>query len=317
MSLNLTTKTLLAALGFALCLTTLPADVTAQSPGDGKIVGRLLDRNTRAPLAGEIGASYVSGGKIMFTHATATAAGGFVIDGVKPGKVYLTTKLDGYAVEHQSVSLLPGETRTLELSLVKPALLRGTVRNPAGRLLEGAVVKVLYPADTPEPGEIRTTYQWETGEAYSDARGSFMLSVHPERAFVVEASHPGFLSAVSAPRQMKALGKAAVNLTLESGVTLSGIVKDEKGNAIQGAQVRLIETGARRAIPGFVSHALLEQQLRLSSSGADGAFRFEQVSPTAKMVVILHPRYKPFRQTVDVTQNKAQSPFSAVLTSQD
>ncbi len=178
-------------------------------------------------------------------------------------------------------------------------------------------MKVLYPADTPAPGKIRTTSQWETGEAYSDARGSFVLPVHPERAFVVEASHPGFLSAVSAPRQMKAPGKAAVSLTLESGVTLSGIVKDEKGNAIQGAQVRLIETGARRAVPGFVSHALLEQQLRLSSSGAYGAFRFEQVSPTAKMVVILHPRYQPFRQTVDVTGNKEQPPFRAVLKSQN
>lgn len=317
MSLNISTKKLLAVLGFALCLTAQPSAVTAQSPADGRIVGKLLDRGTGAPLAGEIAASFVSKGKIIFTHARATAAGGFVLDGVEPGKVYLTTKLDGYAVEHRSVSLLPGEAKALELSLIKSALLRGTVRNPAGRPLAGALVKVLYPADTPALGEIRATYQWETGEADTDAQGSFVIPVHPERAFVVEASHPGFLSAISAPRQMKTLGKAAVNLTLESGVTLSGIVNDEKGNAIQGAQVRLIETGARRAVPGFVSHALLEQQLRLSSSGADGAFRFEQVSPTAKTVVILHPRYKPFRQTVDVMGKKAQSPFRAVLRSQN
>ena len=113
---------------------------------------------------------------------------------------------------------------------------------------------------------------------------------------------------------MKALGKEpAVNLSLESGVTLAGVVKDGRGNAIQGAEVRLVETGARRDPSGFVSHALLEQQLRLSSTGADGAFRFDQVSPTAKTVVILHPGFKPFRQAVNVTPNKAQSPFSAVL----
>ncbi|MEA2604852.1 MAG: hypothetical protein QOF89_5844 [Acidobacteriota bacterium] len=318
------TKISLTAILFAATLAAMPTVAGAQPAAQpslfqgGKIIGRLLDQGTRKPLAGEVAASFVSTGKIILKHVEATKEGEFVIDGIEAGKVYLTTKLDGYAVEHQSVSLRPGETKTLELSLVKPALLRGTVRNPAGRPLAGATVKVLYPADIPERGEIRTTYQWETGETLSDAQGSFVIPVHPEKAFVVEASHPGFLKAFSASRQMKALGKEpAVNLVLESGVTLAGIVKDDKGNAIQGAQVRLLEAGPRRDVPGFVFHDLLEQQLRLSSSGADGAFRFDQVSPTTKTVVIIHPGYKPFRQAVHVTSDKAQSPFRAVLEPQN
>lgn len=268
MSLNNTKKTFLILLGFALFLTT---PVMAQGE---KITGRLLDGGTRAPLAGEIGVSYISKGKIIFTHAKATADGRFVINDVEAGKVHLTTKLDGYAVEHQTISLHPGETKSVELSLLKPAALRGIVRNPDGRPLAGATVRVLYPVDAPEVGEIRTTYQWETGQASSDERGGFMISVHPEKPFIVEASHPDFLTAVSAPRQMKSMKKGeALSLGLESGVTLSGVLKDADGNAIQGAQVRLIETGARRAIPGFVSDALLDQQLRLASTGADGAFR--------------------------------------------
>lgn len=309
MSLNNTTKTFLVLFGFAL---------TAQSTEGGKITGRLFDGGTRAPLVGEIGVSYVSQGKIIFTHAKATADGRFAIDDVEPGKVHLTTKLDGYAVEHRSLSLRPGETKAVELALVKPAPLRGIVRNPDGLPLAGATVRVLYPVDTPEVGEIRTTYQWETGQANSDARGSFVIPVHPEKPFIVEASHPDFLSAVSAPRQMKAMKKGeAVALALESGITLSGILKDAEGNAIRGAQVRLIETGARRAIPGFVSNVLLEQQLRLASTGADGTFRFDKVSPTAKMVVVSHPGYKPFRQAVDLTGNKAQSPFRVMLERQN
>jgi hypothetical protein len=311
MSLNNMTKAFLVLLCFALCLTAQPSTA---APGSEKITGRLLDGGTRAPLAGEIGVSYISKGKIIFTHAKATADGRFVINDVEAGKVYLTTKLDGYAVEHRSISLRPGETRAVELSLVKPASLRGIVRNPDGLPLAGATVRVLYPVDTPGIGEIRTTYQWETGQASSDTRGTFVIPVHPEKSFIVEASHPDFLSAVSAPRQIKAMNKVeTVALALESGVTLSGILKDADGNAIQGAQVRLIETGARRAIPGFVSDVLLEQQFRLSSTGADGAFRFDKVSPTTKMVVVIHPGYKPFRQAVNVTQNKAQSPFRAVL----
>jgi len=314
------TKSSLAALLFVATVAAMPMDMTAQPsslPG-GKITGRLLDRDTRKPLAGEVGASFVANGRIIFKHAQATAGGEFVLDGVEAEKVYLTTKLDGYAVEHESVALRSGETKTLELALVKPTPLRGRVRNTAGRPLAGATVRVIYPSDAPERGEIRTTYQWETGETATDARGGFVIQVHPEKAFVVEASHPDFLRAVSAPGQVKALGQeTAVDLTLESGVTLAGIVKDGEGNAIQGAEVRLIETGARRATPGFVSHALLEQQLRLASSGADGAFRFDQVSHTTKMVVIIHPRYKPFRQAVNVNRDKAQSPFNAVLEPQN
>ena len=307
MSLNNTKKIFLVLFGFVL---------TAQSAEGGKITGRLLDRGTGAPLAGEIGASYISKGKIIFAHAKATPDGSFVINDVEAGKVHLTTKLDGYAVEHQTLSLRPGETKSVELSLVKPAPLRGIVRNPDGQPLAGATVRVLYPVDAPEIGEIRTTYQWETGQAKSDARGNFEISIHPDKPFIVEASHPDFLTAVSAPRQMKSMKKGeALSLGLESGVTLSGILKDADGNAIQGAQVRLIEAGARRAIPGFVSDALLEQQLRLAPTGADGSFRFDKVSPTAKMVVVIHPGYKPFRQAVNLTRYKAQVPFRVRLES--
>ncbi len=314
------TKLSPAAILFVGALVVMPSVVAAQptaqpslSPS-GKVIVKLLDRKTRAPLVGEVGASFVSAGKIIFKHAKATAGGELVIDGIEAGKVHLTTKLDDYAVEHQSISLRPGETKTLELALVKATPLHGTVRNSVGRPLEGATVRVHYPVDAPGIGEIRTTYPWETGETRSDAGGSFVIPLHPEKAFVVETSHPGFLTKFSAPLPVRALGNEPdVNLVLESGVTLSGTVKDEKGNTIQGAQVRLVVAGARRDVPGLVSHALLEQQLRLSSSGSDGTFRFDQVSPTAKMIVVIHPGYKPFRQAVGLTADRAQAPFKAVL----
>jgi hypothetical protein len=39
---------------------------------------------------------------------------------------------------------------------------------------------------------IAATYQWEAGESgeiRSDARGAYSIAVHPEKAFVLEASH--------------------------------------------------------------------------------------------------------------------------------
>lgn len=313
MSKNISMKALLASLGFSLCIALQPA-AADDAAGSGKITGRLLDRGSRAPLAGEVGVSYVANGRIIFTHAKASRDGKFVIEDLGAGQIYLTTKLEGYAVEHRSVSLRPGETKSVELSLVRPAPLRGTVRNADGLPLADATVKVFYPVDTPQAGQIRTTYQWETGEALTDTQGGFVLAVHPDRPFVVEASHDDFLTAVSSPRELKAMAKGqAVDIALEKGITVSGVLKDADGKAIPGAQVRLIDSATRRAFPGFVSHSLLEQQLRVSPTGADGAFRFEKVSPTAKMVVVLHPGYKPFRQAVTLARNREQSPFQVTL----
>lgn len=310
----------LAAVLVTTVLTAAPAIAVAppsKIPG-GKITGRLIDRNTRQPLAGEVGLSFAAKGKIIFQHAQSTKEGEFVFDGIEADKVHLATKLEGYAVEHQTVSLRPVGTTPVEFSLVKPRLLRGTVRDAAGRPLHGATVKVLYDTPAPERGEILTSYQWEAGETRTDAQGGFQIPVHPDKGIVVEASHPDFLKTFSAPRPTKALAKEpTVDLVLESGVTLAGTVKDGAGNPIQGAQVRLIDAGPGRDIPGFVSHSLLEQRLRVAASGADGTFRFDQVSPSAKTVVILQPGYKPFRQAANLTSNKAQSPFRAVLERQN
>jgi hypothetical protein len=104
-----------------------------------------------------------------------------------------------------------------------------------------------------------------------------------------------------------------VSLTLDTGIKVAGEVRDEKGNAVRGAQVRLIEVGNRRAVPGFTSHELLGQQLRFTASGAKGDFSFEQVGPSRKMLVVVHPGYKPFKQMVNLARSKSQSPVSVVL----
>ena len=314
------TRISLAAVLSTLALAAAPAITAAPSSAllGGKIAGRLIDRNTREPLAGEVGLSFVSQGKIVFQHVQATKTGEFAFDGVEADQVHLTTKLDGYAAEHQTVSLRPAGTTSVEFSLIKPRLLHGIVRDSAGRPLRGATVRALYDTPALKRGEILTSYQWEAGETLTDAQGGFQIPVHPDQPIVVEASYPDFLKAFSAPRPVKALEKErAVNLVLESGVTLAGTVKDGAGNPIQGAQVRLIDAGPRRDIPGFVSHSLLEQRFRMAASGADGTFRFDRVSPTAKTVVIVHPGYKPLRQAANLTSNKAQSPFTAVLERQN
>lgn len=289
---------------------------TAPPAGGGKIVGRVVERGTNLPLRAEVAVSAHVTRNLLLRNTQASEAGEFVIDGVGPGKIHLVTKIEGYAAEHQSISLGAGETKRVEFALTKVKLVRGVVRGPGGRPIHGATVKVLY-GDAPlARGEIRTTYQWETGDTYSDERGNFVIGVHPERPFVVEASHRDLLDEVSAPVHINADAREArVNLTLQSGIKVAGEVKDASGKAVPGAQVRLMEVGSRRSVPGFTSHNLLGQQMRFTASGADGGFGFEQVGPSRKMLVVVHPGYKPFRQMVELSPSKSSSaPLRVVLT---
>lgn len=308
-------KPVITALALAVALVMSSLGAVAQASETGKIVGRIVDAKTGHPLtAAEVGASVPIEGKILFKHARAGERGEFVFDAVEVGNVHLATKLDGYATEHRTVSLASGETKKVDFSLVRARLVRGVVRNPAGRPQAGATVKVIYSTGPLAPGEIRTTYQWETGDAYTDARGSFALAVHPDQDFVIEASHPDFLGAVSATSRAKAGDKdLPVTLSLASGITVAGEVRDEHGNAVRGARVHLFEAGARRRNPAFTSHEMLRQELLSATTGADGSFRLDQVKPTKKMMVIVHPGHKTFRQVVELSPAKSGAPLKVML----
>jgi Carboxypeptidase regulatory-like domain len=90
-------------------------------------------------------------------------------------------------------------------------------------------------------------------------------------------------------------------------------VRDEHGNAVRGAQVRLFEAGARRRDPAFTSHEMLRQELLSATTAADGSFRFDLVKPSKKMMVIVHPGHKTFRQVVDLSPVKSGAPLKVML----
>lgn len=314
---NILTKALSTAALSTLAFFVFPsvaAAQTAQPARGGKLVGRIVERSTNLPLPAEVGVTVHSTGRMVLKHAAASAQGEFVIDGLEAGKIHLVTKLDGYAAEHQNVALGEGETKYVEFFLVKVKLVRGVISGPNGKPLPGASVKVLYSAPPPARGEVRTSYQWETGETLSDKLGNYVIAVNPETDFVLEVSHPALMGAVSPPKRIKAAEREAlVSLSLDRGITVAGEVRDEAGNVVPGAQVRLFEVGSKQSVPGFTSHELLKQNMRFTASGPDGAFKFAQARASKKMLVVVHPGYKPFKQVVDLTPAQAQAPLKVVL----
>lgn len=175
------------ALSALILLSPLAAYTNKQNEG-GKIVGRIVERDTGAPLAAELSVAMRGRRGITLTHVRASEQGWFELVGLSPADIQFNTRLEGYAVERQSLSLGEGETRQLEFHLLKTVVVRGQVLDETDAPIEDAIIKVIQTPDA----AIAATYQWEAGESgeiRSDARGAYSIAVHPEKAFVLEASH--------------------------------------------------------------------------------------------------------------------------------
>jgi hypothetical protein len=305
---------LLASLLCAVALTIPFAAFTGRRGEDGRIMGRVIERDSGLVLAAEIGIAIRDGRGITLKHVGASEQGQFEIPGLPAGDVHLTTKLAGYAIEHESISLVEGETRQIEFQLVKAKRVRGVILDPADRPLEDAQVRVIYADETPAHAAVAATYQWETGDAKSDAQGAFAVDAHPEKELIIEASHPSFVAEVSDPMRLaEAEAGATLRLSLSKGVSVEGESRDEKGDLIPGALVRLIDDGERPELRRFISFELLRRRTRQTVSAQDGKFRFELVNPVRKTLIITHPNYYPTRQTLNLDVERKQMPARMML----
>jgi hypothetical protein len=159
----------------------------------GRIVGRVIERDTGAPLAAELGVAMRTSRGLTLRHARASEQGIIELAGLPAAAVQLSTKFEGYAVERQSLSLGEGELRQLEFHLVRLVTVRGRVEDERGEPAPNALIQAGYARDAAADGPIGATYQWEqAGEVRSDEQGRYAIAVHPERAFTLEVSHTEF-----------------------------------------------------------------------------------------------------------------------------
>jgi hypothetical protein len=209
----------MSAISKCLMIVVLSAAAIAAQRGNGKIVGRVVEQESLKTLAAEIAIAGRDERTLFLRHARASENGLFEIADLPAGDLHLTTKLNGYAVEHLSVSLNDGETRYVEFYLNKGKTIRGVILDQSQNPVAGARVNVSYLTESTESSSVTASYQWEKGEAITDELGRFEINNLPmEREFVVEASHSNSAGAVSAPmkfgRQDKEL---SVNLSIDSG----------------------------------------------------------------------------------------------------
>jgi protocatechuate 3,4-dioxygenase beta subunit len=152
--------------------------------------------------------------------AVSDARGAFRLEGIGPSPETLSVRATGHAVAERP-GVNAGER--VEFVLFPGATLQGTVRDDAGRLVEGALV--IAAADRPwgeEPPSART-----------DRQGRFEMAGVTPGEYALEAREggraPGFGRVVVAPE-----AEATASLVVSGGGFVTGRLVDDRGRPLRG-----------------------------------------------------------------------------------
>jgi Carboxypeptidase regulatory-like domain len=296
---------------FVLIASLCAINALGQTSG-GKIVGKVIERESLQTLAAEISIAGRDNRNLYLRHAKASEDGLFEIADLPAGELHLTTKLNGYATDHLSISLNNGETRYVEFFLTKGKTVRGVILDQSNTPIAGARVNVAYVRKAPGLSSVTASYEWEKVDTITDQLGRYEISnLHPEEEFIIEAIHPKFPSVVSAPLRFNPQDKElSLNLSVSRGVGIIGVVRDADGTILKGARVMLFDAVKSPQLSG--SESTMDGRSQILSDEA-GAFRFEQVRPMKKTLVVLHPGYQPYRQIIDLTGRQTQLSIEVIL----
>ncbi|MDA0666856.1 MAG: carboxypeptidase-like regulatory domain-containing protein [Planctomycetota bacterium] len=148
------------------------------------------------------------------------------------------------------------------VELSKGADLRGTIVDAAGVPVSQTQLWMLTAEGEPSK--------------FSDFKGEYLFGgLDPLEKVYVIAYHPGYGMQLLGPMAIEQ-GMAPLDIVLDAGAVIAGVLVDANGDPVSGAAVRL-----QGALPeeGFISARLPEQFLGRNATltDADGGFRFEEL----------------------------------------
>jgi hypothetical protein len=222
------------------------------------------------PVAGAVVVAAIQDGSPLSGRSFYTASdadGHFLLQDLEPGHLVLTASAEGYAESRHVALTLPAEERRdgIEINLEAGGTVSGTVSSKAGRFLEGAVIEAF-----PEAGGGDSTAA-SRRKGVSDRAGHFRLAGLQPGLWSFGASHPEFARKVA--RRQIGSGDHPLDFVLASGTEIAGMVTDEDGKPIPGAQILLNQEG--RSATGL--DPLPPAQRREVVSQANGSFRLTGV----------------------------------------
>ncbi len=190
--------------------------------------------------------------------------GSFELDGLPPGRYQLDLVIDQNApiaqvrVEHADVR--PDAVAAVEVAAERLFLITGRVIDAAtGRGVAGVPVRCYRPESEKSTNQSRL--------AKTDAQGRYTIAAWPGMVTIVPDQLPRthlVPKYQEIPEEQVLADRAWPDLNMAKAKDVDGVVVDEKGQPVAGAQVYLYRT----AVAGLNDHA---------ETGPGGAFRFDQL----------------------------------------
>ncbi len=233
------------------------ATITVSSTGEGAVAarlaapralaGRVVDRETRRPIAGALAWD----DRQPWRAAASGARGEFTLQLAARGRVRLNAAAGGSVpADALDVAADDGAARGTAIALAPASAIEGTVRDAKGRPVAGATVGVKEHAE-PTPGEMHIVIR--RGEdapgpaARSDERGHYRVAPLAPGAWDVDVTAPGFARRALVVRDLEPYRtKGGVDVELVAGAAVTGRIVDGASRPIAGATIELKAAPAAR-----------------------------------------------------------------------
>jgi protocatechuate 3,4-dioxygenase beta subunit len=275
--------------------------------------GRVVDASSGAPLARIKVVARADGAPFV---ARSGPDGRYEIRGL-PARAYRLVADDPAYVNwsREGVRVAPAATATQDVILTRAATLQGRVVDERGLPIDGATGR-LAPAGASGPRAFFAMMRGET--AFRSGRdGSFIATrLAPGDGQVLTIQHPDYEPRTIGGVRLEPKSPARVNVVLRSGLFARGIVKDERGQPLAGAEVELLREMRFTSRGGGAQFSFIGGPLGRprKETGADGRFEFKGLSAGDYTLTVTKRGYG--REQIDpvkVAEGKASEPLEITV----
>ena len=277
------------------------------------LAGRVVDAEGGGPLAGvRLLARGASGGAFLARSGT---DGGYALRGLPPQRYTLAADDERFVPWTRAVALTAGRPERQDVPLVRGATLAGRVVAEDGAPIEGATLQLTRGGESPIQAFVRTM-QGE-GAVRSGRDGSFRAKrLPPGLRQRLDARHDEFEErSLGGIDLSPGAARTGVTVVMRRGLSLRGVVKDEAGRPLAGADVRLSRARTLRAGRGGMQMSMIGPGSEVRrETGADGRFEFRGLSAGEYSLAARRPGFaRAALDVLAVNEARAAEPVELVL----
>jgi protocatechuate 3,4-dioxygenase beta subunit len=214
----------------------------------------------------------------------------------------------------EGVRVAPGETKSEDVALGRAAALSGRVVDANGVPIEGATGRLARGGEN----RFRAFRSGALGSAAfrTAPDGSFKATrLPPGNGQVLTVQHPDYETRTIGGVSLAIGATSRLNVVLQSGLSLRGVVKDERDHPIVGAEVQVIRDFRFQSRGGQAQFSFVGPGATVRrETTLDGRFEFRGVTTGEyRMMVTKRGWAREQIPSVKVTDGKAPEPLEIVL----